>query len=597
MRAMKALLPILLCAAPVRVAIAQAGARENTEAAPQGRRDGVITGRIVNDTGRPVAGAPILIIKAGVKITSGIQTATADDEGNFKATGLGPGSYMISTNVPGYVVARTDSESDYHRPGENITINLIKGGVITGRVTDPYGEPMVGVRVQASKERELEGGQKYVGDMRQMGGRLTDDRGVYRIYGLEPGVYVVGVSNDQARLYGGYFAGREATTWHPSSPRATAAEIMVRSGEEITGVDIRHREERGHTISGTVSGVVGSGEGAESTMIILMSGADRQLAGMTGTVFAKGFAMFGVPDGEYEIAAVRMNSTRTEFTGSAPRRVAVKGADVSGLELKMAPPASISGKVKIESSAVTGAGGAGKSPCEGGSGAKDRAKVEEVLLSAAPEDQSQPPIRSIIPEIRYFGGVLGGAPNEKGEFALNRLAAGRFRIKVDLPDDGLYIRAITQPAPGAVKKPVDASRGGVTVKAGEKLSGVEVIIAEGAASLNGRVVPVKEGSKLPSRLRVHLIPAEVSAADDVLRYAETTVRDDGGFEFKHIAPGKYLLHARQVAEKEANDDQLRPTVWDAIERAKLRREAAAAKNEIELKPCQRLKDHVLRWQP
>src|SRR5262249_3227580 len=326
-----------------------------------------------------------------VKITSGIQTATADDEGNFKATGLGPGSYMISTNVPGYVVARTDSESDYHRPGENISINLIKGGVITGRVTDPYGEPMIGVRVQASKARELEGGQKYVGDMTQMGGRLTDDRGVHRLYGLEPGVYVVGVSNDSAGLYGGYVVGREVTTWHPSSPRATAVEITVRSGEEVAGVDIRHREERGHTISGTVSGAAASGEGSESITIMLMSGADRQLVGMTGTALSKGFAMFGVPDGEYEIAAVPMNPIRTEFASSAPRRVAVKGADESGLELKIAPRASISGKVRIESSS---AGGAGKSLCEDGSQTKDRARVAEVMLNSAPDDLSQPPIQS-----------------------------------------------------------------------------------------------------------------------------------------------------------------------------------------------------------
>src|SRR5499426_2681110 len=202
MRAMKALAPLLFCLTFAQVAVAQAVAKENAEGASQARRDGVIIGRVVNDAGRPVAGAQILLVKAGVKIESGAQSSSADGEGNFKATGLGPGSYMISTNVPGYVVARTDSEGDYHRPGENITINLIKGGVITGRVTDPYGEPMVGVRVQASKARELEGGQKYVGDMMQMGGRLTDDRGVYRLYGLEPGVYVVGVSNDSSGLSG-----------------------------------------------------------------------------------------------------------------------------------------------------------------------------------------------------------------------------------------------------------------------------------------------------------------------------------------------------------------------------------------------------------
>jgi hypothetical protein len=102
---------------------------------------------------------------------------------------------------------------------------------------------------------------------------------------------------------------------------------------------------------------------------------------------------------------------------------------------------------------------------------------------------------------------------------------------------------------------------------------------------------------LPSRLRVHLIPAEVSAADDVLRYAETMVHAGGGFEFKHVAPGKYLLHIRRAAETEVNNDQARPLAWNAVERAKLRREAAAAKNEIELKACERVIDHLLRWQP
>jgi hypothetical protein len=92
-----------------------------------------------------------------------------------------------------------------------------------------------------------------------------------------------------------------------------------------------------------------------------------------------------------------------------------------------------------------------------------------------------------------------------------------------------------------------------------------------------------------------LIPAEASAVDDVLRYAETAVGADGGFGFRHFAPGKYLLHTRQASEKEANNDRSRPTAWDAVERAKIRQEAAAAKNEIELQPCGRVKDYVLRF--
>jgi len=102
---------------------------------------------------------------------------------------------------------------------------------------------------------------------------------------------------------------------------------------------------------------------------------------------------------------------------------------------------------------------------------------------------------------------------------------------------------------------------------------------------------------LPAQLRVYLVPAEVSAADEVSRYAETVMRAGGSFDFKHIAPGKYLLYARQVAEKEANYDQARPLAWDAVERARLHRQAEAAKNEVELKPCQRVKDQILKWRP
>ncbi|MBO0798694.1 MAG: hypothetical protein J2P31_07705 [Blastocatellia bacterium] len=38
------------------------------------------------------------------------------------------------------------------------------------------------------------------------------------------------------------------------------------------------------------------------------------------------------------------------------------------------------------------------------------------------------------------------------------------------------------------------------------------------------------------------------------------IRVGSSFESTHIAPGKYLLYARLVAEKEASDEQARPFV-------------------------------------
>src|SRR5262249_56325040 len=65
---------------------------------------------------------------------------------------------------------------------------MIKGGAITGRVTNAMGEPVIGVQVNAAMARGAEGSPDRGGSGSL---RFTDDRGVYRIYGLSPGTYVV----------------------------------------------------------------------------------------------------------------------------------------------------------------------------------------------------------------------------------------------------------------------------------------------------------------------------------------------------------------------------------------------------------------------
>jgi hypothetical protein len=411
--------------------------------------------------------------------------------------------------------------------------------------------------------------------------RSTDDRGVYRIYGLEAGAYVVGVNVSSPIFAGMGRTGREPPTYHPSSPRGAATEINLRAAEEVAGVDIRARGGRGRSISGTVSGET-QGEGIFNGVAVMLYGvADKNLMGMATLMGSQNFSLHGVEDGEYELRAARFNESM-DFALSAPRRVVVKGADLNGIELKLLKLGSVSGRVVIE---------APKAECEPASA---QFKVEEALIEMKRDDRTPGGFAfGLIP--MEAAGYFGAATADKdGGFSVKNLEAGRYRVNTDLPDESWYIRAVTQ---AATPKPIDVSRAGFTLKQGEKISGIEMIIAQGAASLSGRVVPSREGAQLPKRLRVHLIPAETTAADDLLHYDESPVRGDGSFEFKHIAPGKYLLIARQASEKDANDDQSRPLAWDAVERAKLRRESAAAKNEIELKVCERVKEHVLRWQP
>jgi hypothetical protein len=192
---------------------------------------------------------------------------------------------------------------------------------------------------------------------------------------------------------------------------------------------------------------------------------------------------------------------------------------------------------------------------------------------------------------------VAGAPSDKGEFLLQGLEAAHYRVETRMLDEVFYVSSITLPGTSPVANPIDAARSGVAVKPGERVTGLTVVLAEGAASIRGRVVSQKDGAALPERLRVHLVPAERQNADDTLRYAEAAVQSDGAFALTNVAPGRYWLIAREVSEVEANEKSPRPPSWTLSSRATLRRQAEASNILLDLKACQRLVDYELRYVP
>jgi hypothetical protein len=549
-------------------------------------RNGVITGRVILEDGSPAEGARVSIIRVGIKQTSmhhTMQHFNTDSEGNFKATGLVPGVYNLGASLAGYVTAPAPAASLLHRIGEHVTINLVKGGVITGAVTDARGEPMIGEYVYACRVRDAEGSPLIEGRRRYSVGSITDDRGIYRIYGLNPGSYILRVNADLGAFAGGAELRNGAPTYHPSSTRGGATEITVHSGEEITGINIQYRSQPGYAVTGMLSGEIETDNPGNGPRVALFNINSGQIESESYTSNSNRFVFYGVPDGDYEIFAHRYYQLQGN-AGASPVRIQIRGADVTGIELKLFRLSSISGRVSIEPSS---------NPCQ----SKEKLGIEEIYVSAEsiePKKQSKNPFFA---QDDYWSNTRTGVLNEKREFASKNLEPGRYRIVADLPGESWYVRAINQPAPGKVKSPIDTSRAGIAVKRGENLSGIEVVIAEGAASLSGRIVYANElqpkTNKRPlSRYRVHLIPAESTAAENLLRYFETPAGADGSFAFKKLAPGKYRILAKPLPEGESIEGQTRPAAWDADERAKMRREAE--KDVIELQPCQRMSDYVMR---
>jgi hypothetical protein len=204
---------------------------------------------------------------------------------------------------------------------------------------------------------------------------------------------------------------------------------------------------------------------------------------------------------------------------------------------------------------------------------------------------------------------FGGTMNAKGEFAMRNLDAGRHRLEVNLPTEAWYVRAISlpaapaqrraQPSPPSDVNPIlsNAWQGTVTIKSGERVNGVSIMVGQDAAALRGRVTVMPEGTGIPAGLRVHLVPADREQVNSVLRYSETLVNSDGRFALTNIAPGRYFIISRIEPPADGELAPVRPAAWDPTTRNKLRREAETGNTVVELKPCQRVVDYALALKP
>lgn len=574
----------------------------DAQAAPRVPRSRTITGRVIDQNNAPLEDVTIVSLPAGLlgmqqnaMTASKIRPTSSDEQGHFALDNLAPGAYILYADLAGYAAAPDDSEGreqKYYRPGDTASIRLVKGGVITGTVTAMTGEPIIGVKVNAARLRDLKGRATAQNSLDLQREFRTDDRGVYRIYGLLPGTYLISVGGKSILPIRTGPYDSDAPTYYPSSTRDTAVEVTVHSGEEMAGIDIGYRDYAGHAVSGTVSGAAGGGP-MNVAVVTLSDAATQAFAGLTVTPITQGgqsFQLDGISDGEYVVAATTGDSS----AGSAPRRVTVKGADATGVELAIAPYASIAGRVVLEMAPTAER----KANCQ-----PRRAAVEETILlaradnraSGPADDKGQPTARPAKP-FTLFPFPNDSTPNNQGEFKITRLEAGRQRILIRFPGEDWYARRLQLPPLPPSTEARDAARNGIAVKAGEQVQGLTVTLADGAAGLRGRVVLATEGARLPERLHVHLVPAEKEAADDLLRYYEAELRGDS-FELKNLAPGRYFVLARPADDDGAGEESPPPVAWDADARQRLRQRAEAANLSLELQPCQRLSDYVLKYAP
>ena len=539
-----------------------------------------ITGRVVDESGQPIPNAAVYLRRAGPPSGPNRSIGT-DEDGRFHADGLATGSYLVQSFAPSYVPA-AETEREYYRPGDTVNIRLIKGGVITGTVTNSNGEPVVGVRVNTLRIRDGEG-RPLRGFTQSSNSRQTDDRGVYRAYGLLPGTYVVLASGGNQMNFPGALSDSDVPTYHPSTTRDAAGEVVVRAGQEVGGIDIRYRGDRGYIVSGTLSGALGedSAAGIRGVSVTLTHRSNGTIESRAWVQLrgGKGFAVNGVPDGDYDLLA-QMDVGTENSSASAPRHVVVKGADVTGIELSLAPLGSIAGRAVLEKIP-----GAERAPdCK----AMRIASLDELVLIARRDEKAgakNQPDAGIV-------SMIDASPDEKGAFKIPSLAPGRYRIEMRLPSEDWFVKSITKAGASTAKQNDVAS--GLVISTSQRVTDVIITLREGGASLRGNVVAASEGTRLPALL-AHLVPAEAEAAEDVIRFAEARVDSEGAFSLSNIAPGRYYLLARAIADEKINERNPQPLALDAASRAKLLSESKAANVVVELQRCQRVSGYELKY--
>ena len=546
---------------------------------------GIIKGRIVISGGRAPKNT-VVSIRSLNSTSGGPRMTRVDSEGRFTFDGLRAGVYNILATAPGFIdenLATADMSAwPRHFPGAQVTIRMVKGGVITGTIKDQKGDPVVGVNVRAVQIGDQQSLMaRFSGESHQV---ETDDRGIYRIYGLPAGEYLVAAGG--RRTFGQFFSTNfdlDAPTYYPSSNRDTAVPVSVRSAEEAAGIDIRYRSAVGYSISGTLRHTIDSSSRMNISSISLFDLKTNSMVSLSSNNMNSSthpFKFDGLADGEYELLASFFSRADTNWAAGT-KRVTVSGADVTGVELSISTLSSIEGSIKLEPTAEK---------CD-----KRGSQIVEMLLYATRESTG----RTDASRLRSMY-TMNGAVNSNGTFRTRNLEPGRFRFVFHLPTDAWYLHDIQLPASQSSKTTAQASAARKTVpwqgtgiiRPGEDLRDVVITIGQDAAGLSGSVTLPKGLSSVPEGLQVHLVPVDREQANNVLRYYETLVQRDGLFTLSHIAPGRYFTVTRIQPPAPTKESQ-RPEAWDAAKRAELRRLAELSKDMIELKSCQKVNDHVL----
>ena len=458
---------------------------------------GSVSGRVMIKD-KPAAGVTI-----GLRQTMNIFPneksfrAITDQEGIYRISNVPAGTYDIMVVAPAYV----NPELAVGARGKNIIVaedenvedinfSLVRGGVITGKITDSDGRPLVQQNVYIFRAADFQ--QQPMRQVSPTGSVQTDDRGIYRIFGLAPGRYKISSGRGDDTTFGNSYEPSRVVykqVYHPDTTDQTKATIIeVREGGEVANVDIS----LGTPIQTfSVSGrVIDAEKGLPVPNIRFAfqrrSGERFEFSDLFAVSNTRGdFVVEGVQPGKYGMTVF---SSQTQDLRMETTTFDVIYSDVTGLTVRMIKGSSISGVIVLEP--------------------EDRkafAKLADLQIRA----YVSAPSGTAASYASIFAPV-----GPDGSFRLAGLSPGHVNFWLTGPLNPLASKgfAILRTEHNGVAMPR-----GLEIKDGDQLTGVRVVMTYGTATIQGTVK--LENGVLPEggRMFVRLMkpgtpPAQISGS-------------------------------------------------------------------------------------
>jgi len=517
---------------------------------PKPKPSGSISGRITIG-GKGAAGVPVAAVEGqSVNRRDAPARAFSDVEGNYQISGLAPAQYQVwtltpaliaePTGFPNYVSYAGAAKSILLGAGENVSgvdLKLIRGSVITGRVTTADNKPVVEERVSLQLVDANGNPPRFGGPIFSTYDQMfqTDDRGVYRIFDLPPGRYKVSVGYDSAT--DGMIRSRryDKTYYLDPNDQSKPAIIELSEGDEAKNIDIKVQPApKTYSISGRVIDTETGVPIAKAGVRFMPVGKDSNAGGGLGIqADERGeFSWGGFGPGHYSV-----NATSESYGGnyySDPVYLDVVDKDLTEIEVKTVPGLSIGGIISTD----------------GLSTKELLALLPGLTISFSGSSTGNNPVRT--------AGRAVVAPD--GSFLVEGLRPGPVSVWV-----------VTQRPPFIHPNLNRMERDGVTVNQNfglkESFSGLRVVIDYGTGIIRGTVkfegdTPItdsrmyvhcnregaREGSTVQVDARGHFVIANLAPGpwEVTLQINSLTPRPPRGFN-----PQKQIVNVANASETEA----------------------------------------------